>query len=402
MLNSEHYNWRNLLYRVSAMFKSLCPVRDGDISVLIIDDTAKEKTGHKGENTSWFVNHSTKSYYKGFQVILSAWSNGRTLIPLDFELKIGKSKVKRSKKGRYRKGSHTEQRQRMAKQSKIKISLQLIKRGIQRGFKFKYLLWDSWYNSSESLAFVFHKLVSKGIHLVSMVKRDRQKYLYEGNYYTIKGLHRLSGKMRKDPITDVKFKSIIVSLSDKRKHHSNESIKPLGEVRMCFYRYPNCKKYKVIITTDTKLAELEVLSLYLQRWAIEVLFKDLKQHFGYDQSKSSKYAPQIADLTIRCVFYTMFCYLKDNSEGKSTEQIMFEFYREMQESCLDIFSQLVFYKEAHSFFDYLIKKGYKNLDEVRSDLDTLLHNFFEQKWGDYKIDELDNLDFSQFRYKKTA
>jgi len=46
---------------------------------------------------------------------------------------------------------------------------------------------------------------------------------------------------------------------------------------------------------------MEILSIYLRRWSIEVVFKDLKQNFGFYQSKSSKYAPQIGDLNIRCI-----------------------------------------------------------------------------------------------------
>jgi len=402
MLNNKYYNWRNLLYRVAIIFKSYCPVREGDVPVLIIDDTAKEKTGHKGENSSWFINHCKQVYYKGFQTIVAAWSNGKVVIPLDFELKIGKVKIKRAKKTQYPKRSHTGQRERMAKQKKIRISLQFIKRALQRGFHFHYLLWDSWYNSSESLDYVFRKLCTNGIHLVSMLKRDQQIFFYKGKYLNIKRLYYSAGKMKTDSVSQIKYKSITVTLLDKRSHANKELQEPLGSVKMCFYKYPKNKKFKVIITTDTKLSEMEILGLYLRRWSIEVIFKDLKQHFGYDQSKSSKYAPQIADLTIRCVFYVMFCYLKDNNFEKSTEQIMFEFYFEMQETCLDIFSQLVFYQETCSFLNYAIKKGYRMVDDLLRDIDSMLQYFFEEQWGDGKICELDNHDFSKFRYKKAV
>ncbi len=284
MLNNEYYKWRNLLYRIAAIFKTFCPVRDGDVPVLIIDDTAKEKTGHKGENSSWFINHCKQTYYKGYQTIVAAWSNGKVAIPIDFELKIGKVKIKHAKKTRYPEKSHTKQREQMAKQKKIRISLQLIKRALQRGFHFSYLLWDSWYNSSESLHYVFSKLCTNGIHLVSMLKRDQQKYLYKGKYLTIKRLYYLAGKMKTDPVSQIKYKSITVTLLDKRSHSNQELQEPLGSVKMCFYKYPKNKKFKVIITTDTRLSEMEVLGLYLRRWSIEVIFKDLKQHFGYNQS----------------------------------------------------------------------------------------------------------------------
>ncbi|HPF08589.1 MAG: hypothetical protein PHY21_06930 [Candidatus Cloacimonetes bacterium] len=46
-----------LLNRISSRFSRLCPTPEGKISALIIDDTAKEKTGRRVENSSWFVDH---------------------------------------------------------------------------------------------------------------------------------------------------------------------------------------------------------------------------------------------------------------------------------------------------------------------------------------------------------
>ncbi len=51
------------------------------------------------------------------------------------------------------------------------------------------------------------------------------------------------------------------------------------------------KRYQALNFTDGNLGEMEILSIYLRRWSIGVVFKDLKQYFGYDQSKSPKYAP---------------------------------------------------------------------------------------------------------------
>ena len=75
---------------------------------LIFDDTAKEKTGNRGEFLTWFRNHSQNKYFKGFQNITMAWFNGKSIIPVDLEMKIGKSKVK--KKGNIKK-EHIQNRE---------------------------------------------------------------------------------------------------------------------------------------------------------------------------------------------------------------------------------------------------------------------------------------------------
>lgn len=389
MLNNEFYNWRNLLYRISSRFARLCPIPEGKISALIIDDTAKEKTGRRVENSSWFVDHCRKAYYMGYQTIVAAWHNGVVTIPLDFELKIGKARVKHANKSHYHKGTHTEQRQRMAKQKKTKIAESFIRRAMQRGFRFRYLLWDSWYNNSSSLSFIFGTLKAKGIDLVAMVKRDGQRYLWGDKFMTIKELYRVSGKWQHNKSTGIIYKSIVVAVLDKHSANQPELQTVLGYVRMCFFRYPQHKRYKALICTEENLGEMEILSIYLRRWSIEVVFKDLKQYFGYDQSKSSKYAPQIADLTIRCIFYNMFCSLKYNYPSKSTEQLLIEFYSEMEENWLDIFCSLVFINNAKRLLQYALSLGYSDLAQLLNDYDLVLKHFMHSHWYEDEIEEMD-------------
>ena len=402
MLNNEHYNWRKLLYLVVKRFTFLCPVRDGKISVLIIDDTAKEKSGRKGESISWFYDHCHKAFFMGFQVITAVLSNGSTAIPIDFELKIGKSRVKHASKSDYHKGTHTEQRERMAKKKKTDIAIQMIKRAIQRRLNFRYLLWDSWYNNSQSLRFVFETLKNKHIDLIAMLKRDAQKYLFQGKYLTSKEIYRKISKWTCHKETGILYKSAIVTVLDKKSHVNPLQQEPLGEIRMCFYKYPNQKRFKIIISTDTELNEMEVLALYLRRWAVEVVFKDLKQHFGFNQSKSSKYAPQIADLTIRCVFYIMFCSLRESNPEKSTEQLIFEFYQEMQENWLDIFSMLIFKSYTKPFLHFAMEQGYTDISQLLENIDVMLMKFFEEEWYENKITEEYNCDIRRNRDRKVS
>ncbi|MDD4310029.1 MAG: transposase [Candidatus Cloacimonetes bacterium] len=167
----------------------------------------------------------------------------------------------------------SEQRQRTAKQKKTRIAESFIRRAIQRGFRFQYLLWDSWYNSSSSMRFVFGSLFSRGIHLVAMIKRDAQKYLCGGRYLTVSELYRKAGKWQRNKITGIMYKSIVVEVLDKQSSRKPESQAVLGSVRMCFFRYPEHKKYKALICTNLSLSEMEILGVYLHRWSIEVVFK---------------------------------------------------------------------------------------------------------------------------------
>lgn len=401
MLNNEKYHWRNFLYRVSKIFYNLCPTPPGKVSALIIDDTAKEKTGRKVENSSWFYDHCRKAYYMGYQTIVAAFHNGVVTIPIDFELKIGKSKIKHAKKSHYPKGTHSAQRQRMAKQKKTKIAESFIKRILQRGFKFQYLLWDSWYNNSDSLRFIYNRLLPKGINLIAMVKRNNQKYLFNGRYLNVKELYHKAGKWHKNNFNDIKSKSIIVEILDKKSGIKPESQNVIGKVKMCFFKYPGHKRFQSIISTNMDLSEMEILSIYLRRWSIEMVFKDLKQYFGYDQSKSSKYAPQIADLTIRCVFYNMFCALKYDYPEKTTEQLLIEFYTEMEETWLDILCSSIFKYNTKAFLNHSLSQGYESISQLLNDYESVFSNYMELQWYDDKIEELDISSISEYSYLRS-
>ncbi len=393
MLNNSHYNWRNLLYRVAKRFSQLCPESNSDDCCLIFDDTGKEKTGRKTQNSSWFYDHSKSNYFMGFQNITAAWTNGRTALPIDFELKIGKKLIKHARKAKHPKGTHTEQRRRFAREKKTDIIIRMIKRASQRKLPFKYMLWDSWYNCSKSFSFIFETLVPSGKVLISMLKNGTQKYKYGERFLNLKELYRRAGKWCHDPISGIKYKSLEVELLDVSSAKKIEERAVIGTIKICFFKYPKVKRWKAIISTDANLSEIEVLKIYLRRWSIECIFKEIRQYFGYNQSKSSNYAAMVADLTIRYVFYIMFCYQKEQNSYKPMGQIVAEFYQELFDLWLNKFVEIMFMNYAKDFIDYAIELGYSNLYDLRGNIDKLLQSFFERDVWLNKITESDNHSF---------
>jgi hypothetical protein len=388
LLNNPNFNWRQLLYQVVKMFTKLYKPDKEKYSVLIIDDTSKKKYGTKGEYVSTFYDHAKQFFFHGFQVIFSSICNQRTCIPVDFNLKIGKSKTKKSKNGVYSTKSSAKKRIKEAHKSKTKLSLSLIKRALKRNLEFSYVLWDSWYNCNESYKYVFEHLIPKGIHLISMVKLSKEKYSYLGNRRNVKELYKSAGQWKLDEKMGIKYKSILVDLYDK----SDVEGKLIGKVRICFYRFPSQKngKYKALLSTEINLTEIEILDRYTLRWSIEVMIKDLKQYFGFDQSKSSKYAPQVADLTIKCIFYIMLCSQKERHPEKSTEQLVFEFCNQFEEFCLEMFLQYWFIAMAKKFLEFSRKKGFMLIEELIESYEQMIEDFFEKEWFEDKIVEVDN------------
>ena len=403
MLNDVWIDWRGLHYRVVAKYIKTRKLNSEDSEpVLIIDDTSKKKSGRKVENLGLFMDHCQKVRYKGYQIVVSALSLGRTSLPLDFEFKIGKLKVDRSVRTSYPKASHTAQRERLGKKNKLSIAMDLINRALKRKVRFKYVIWDSWYSCNKSIKYVCTKLMTKGINLVAMVKRDEQLYQYKGNFMTTKEIYNRAGKLTKDGRTGVRYKIARVTVLDKDSSKKATCRIPLVEVTMCFYKYPKVKGFRVVICTDLEKSALEILSLYLRRWSIEVIFQELKGLFGFDQSKSSKYAPQIADLTIRCIFYIMFCSLRENQPSKTTQQILLEFYYEIEELALDILLKQMFAYQVKEFLKAAKRHGYKTIEKLLEDVDVVLILFFEKEWHEHNVEEVVKDDFRKKRYRIAA
>ena len=382
-LNNPYYQWRPLLLSVARLFTKKYRAGKDQYEVFIIDDTSKKKSGKFVEGLSYFYDHSANVYYRGYQVVLAAWSNLRSCIPFDIVIKTGKKRCKHSKPCQYPTTSHIYRRYRESRTTKTQIAIDMIRRALRYKIQFNYVLWDSWYNCSVAYDFVFKKLVPKMIHLISMVKQGNERYKYGEHDLTVKELQVKAGVWITDQGTGIKYKSLEVEIYD--KSNKTDKKKPVtGTVKLCFYRFKikGKRKCRALISTDTSLAEMQVLERYTQRWAIEVMIKDLKQHLGFNQSMSSKYAPQVADLTIKCIFYIMICSLKEQTPQKSIRQLIFEFGRQIEEYCIELFIKYLMKRCFREFIRELKNKKFVEIDDLIPLYDDYIDDFFSREYID--------------------
>jgi hypothetical protein len=64
--------------------------------------------------------------------------------------------------------------------------------------------------------------------------------------------------------------------------------------------------WAVFLTTDRRLEPPRILELYALRWAIEVYFKEAKQHLGFLKEQSNHYAAYVASIHLSAI---RFCLL---------------------------------------------------------------------------------------------
>jgi hypothetical protein len=408
-LNNEHYNWRKLTLHIAKIFTKMYKPDKDKPNVLIIDASPKEKSGRHCEHIAQLTNTSDLQNFNGYEFLAAAWSNFRSCILVDFVLKTGK-RLRSSKRCNYPEQSHINQRFRESRKTKLESCLDLIRRAIKHGIKFAYVLWDSAFNSDACYQYVFQKLVPKNIHLVTRLAESKETYLYQENrpdvkaiYKTIKNWDTIIIKGEKiecqSVIVEIEGKYKKTNLLRKRKKKSKNKRgthirnvkfrKVLGKAKICFYRRAGKKrKFYALLTTDTKLSATQVYDLYKMRWGIEIVFKDLKQYFGFDQSQSSKYAPQIADLSIKCAFYTMLCVYKERKPNKSKYQLLLEFAYEFEDYCLQLHFEKMFIDTIFQLLKFLKKLKINTIKQLELNTENIINTFLHNRKLKQKIRKL--------------
>jgi len=264
LLKGSKYNWRKLLLLLSVKISNdISSLTDENREkVIIIDDSPYDRSRSKMvELLAKVFDHCTKRYLKGFRLLTVAWSDGASLVPLDFALL---SSVE--KKNRYQeitkdidKRSCGYRRRQEAITRSTDLLEPIIRRVLRFGIRADYILIDSWFALPKII-----QMLSTYIPVICMLKNMyRVFYEYNGAKLNLDALYRnvrkRAGKAR------IKA-SVIVKMNGWQ------------EVKIVFVRDRSKRGWLAILSTDSTLADEEIVRIYGKRWDIEVFFKMEKQY----------------------------------------------------------------------------------------------------------------------------
>ena len=189
------------------------------------------------------------------------WSDGNSFLGLDFALLSSTKRTNRYNEITKRLDKRTcgYKRRMEAMTKSTELMEPMLKRALAMGIRAKYLLMDSWFSAPSII-----NTLSKHIHIICMLK-DHPNWLYQYNSKNLR-FRDLYSKLKKKPGKAKIKASVIVKL-------------PNGEdARIIFAPSDKKRGWLAILSTDTTLAEEEIVRLYGKRWDIEVFFKMCKQH----------------------------------------------------------------------------------------------------------------------------
>ena len=306
MLNRESMDWRTLLIRMAVRFLAILRKEGAEENeqprCYIVDDTTLEKTGVSMEGVSRVFDHVKHKCVLGYKLLLLAFFDGRSTIPVDFSLhrekgdekNYGLSEEERAGQYRKRRDSSNPNHQRATELDSKKMDNALemmMKRAWKAGLRASYALCDSWFTYEKFIHGV-RSIGDGSVHFLGMGKMDNRKYYVRGFYHNVYQMisYYERTEAKRDWVYNYTYFRVNGRMGDE-------------PVRIFFIRYGSNQNWNIIVTTDFTMDIKRCFEIYQIRWNIEVLNKESKGYLGLGKYQGRDFDGQIADCTLCYMTY---------------------------------------------------------------------------------------------------
>jgi SRSO17 transposase len=331
-MNREDWNWRGLHLRVARKALQHLAV-PGSVKAFVLDDTIKIRSGKKMPGVSSHFDHTTGRHVMGQQVLTLGLSCAQGFVPIDSELFTGKTNVVDLavpfKDGR----SIAAQRHRAAlNQTKPEMARAMIARAQRQGIEAQYVMADAWFGTKPMLT------IAEDALLTAIVRMKKNKMKYRHSLYTpdkvvctemdVCALYQsaVRGQWEKIPGQSYQSKTVVVDLN---LNDPKDEVVRWIKVRLLFVRgvpssdktQPGKHDWCVFLSTDVNLDPQQMLELYAMRWAIEVYFKESKQHLGFLKEQARHYACYVASIHLTAIRFCLLVIAKQQCTTSSVAQM---------------------------------------------------------------------------------
>ena len=305
-LNSPFHNWRGFLSRLaSKAIAFLVPLTSNkERRVFVVDDSVYNKNRSKKlELISTVYDHVEKRFVRGFRMLTLAFTDGVSLIPMDFEL-LGTEKILCQANPDIDGRSHGAKRRAEAIQEAPEVLLSMLKRHHNIIKEGSHIVFDSWF----SFPSLIRALTGRKLHVTVRLKQNDTRYLFRRKCKdSLVTLEQLYAKLSRIPrsVRERQQKDnadIIGSLCVALPPNEEEEAIQVKIVFLQNKRSKNPKEWLAILTTDVELSEEQVVQMYAKRWKIEEFFKVAKSLLKLESEfQGRSYDMLIGHATLVCV-----------------------------------------------------------------------------------------------------
>jgi SRSO17 transposase len=325
-MNREDLNWRKLHEQVA--HKAIQALKPSGKTAYIVDDTVAQRFGKKMPGISSHFDHTSGRHMMGQQVLTLGLSCDEGLVPLDSELFISQTKAIELHEPFEDGRSIAAKRYRTAQQAtKPEMVNAMVKRALTAGIMADYLVADAWFGTKAMIRLTQETALVPVLRMKKNTMKYRLSEFVRGETVTreldVQALYKRCVRKAWQPIRGQKYqaKMVDVELNLAENKDPEEWVK----VRLLFVRgnagdnqAPVGKHdWAVFLTTDTNLSSAEILELYALRWAIEVYFKEAKQHLGFLKEQSNHYSAYVASIHLTAIRFCLLVIAKQTQGAAS-------------------------------------------------------------------------------------
>ncbi len=329
-MNREDLDWRN--YHGQIAYKTVRTLKAPGKKAYVVDDSVLQRFGKKMPGISSHFDHTFGRHVMGQQVLTLGLSCEEGFVPLDSELFISQTKAIALHDAFDDGRSITARRYRTAQQcTKPEMVKSMVTRALNMGIVADYLLADAWFGTKGMIR------LTQETSLVPVLRMKKNKMKYRLNEtvrgeavtqdFDIQALYRHSIRKNFEPIRGQKYqaKAVDAELNLAEPKEPEQWVK----VRLLFVRGNAAETqtpvgkhdWAVFLTTDTALSPAEMLELYSLRWAIEVYFKEAKQHLGFLKEQSNHYAAYVASIHLTAIRFCLLVIAKQTQGFGTIAQV---------------------------------------------------------------------------------
>jgi hypothetical protein len=274
--------------------------------IFVVDDTLYDKNRSKNlELLSKVFDHVDKRFVRGYRMLTLAFTDGISLVPLDFGL-LGTEKILCEANPDIDGRSHGAKRRAEAVCEAPSVLLAMIDRLRNLIREGSYIVFDSWF----SFPSLIRALVNRGLHATGRLKKNDTRYLFQRNGKdTFVTLEQLYAKLSRIPraVRERQRKENADILGSFRVALPKDKEVDAIDIRIVFLKNKsskNPKEWLAIFTTDLELTGEEIVQMYAKRWKIEEFFKVAKSLLKLEREfQGRSYDMLIGHATLVCVRY---------------------------------------------------------------------------------------------------
>lgn len=266
---------------------------------LVLDDTQKKKRGKQMDALSKIFLHAEKTYAQGHTILGCALVYRGVVIPYAVRLWMPKTFCAKTRQKSYD-GEPVEYRKLTEMAGEIITRFPLTKVTV---------LFDSYYLCPN----VTRACEAKQYHYVGVAKKNRN-FFPDGRDRDKRKLATYGKNLlgREGRATRCRGKKYRLAERVGR-------LSKLGRVKLVFSRRPHEKSWIAMATNATRWGALRVLNHYLDRWPIEVLFKESKQYLGLGDYQVMRYRGIERYLCLVLIAHLLLTHLGATAHGAQAE-----------------------------------------------------------------------------------